>query len=146
MFQIQKNWLDNQGDVDYVMFNLKKFEDGDKISVLSKVSDDNMPNIIKEDDKNSFQLKHLCNYHCTLWYQREIIERHHIRFTLGIRNSEDGEFMAKYLMLMRNPVKVDSTIYYYRMREGSAMHLASSRKNIIEDVPVVFFQFVEMDG
>ena len=42
-----KNWLDNQGDVDYVMFCLKKFEDGDKISVLSKVSDDNMLNIIK---------------------------------------------------------------------------------------------------
>ena len=141
-----KNWLDNQGDVDYVMFSLKKFEDGDKISVLSKVSDDSMPNIIKEDNKNVFQLKYLCSQHQQLWYKREIIESHHIRFTLGIRNSEDGEFMAKYLMLMRNPIKVDSTIYYYRMREGSAMHLASSGKNIIEDVPVVFFNLLKWMG
>ena len=134
-----KNWLDNQGDVDYVMFSLKKFEDGDKISVLSKVTDDNTPNIIKDDSKNVFQLKYLCSQHQQLWYKREIIKRHHIRFTLGIRNSEDGEFMAKYLMLMRNPVKVDSNIYYYRMREGSAMHLACSGKNIIGDVPVGVF-------
>ena len=121
-----KNWLDNQGDIDYVMFSLKKFEDGDKISVLLKGTDNNTPNIIKEDNKNVFQLKYLCSQHQQLWYKREIIESHHVRFTLGIRNSEDGEFMAKYLMLMRNPIKVDSTIYYYRMREGSAMHLASS--------------------
>lgn len=141
-----KNWLDNQGDIDYVMFSLKKFEDGDKISVLLKGTDNNTPNIIKEDNKNVFQLKYLCSQHQQLWYKREIIESHYVRFTLGIRNSEDGEFMAKYLMLMRNPIKVDSTIYYYRMREGSAMHLASSGKNIIEDVPVVFFNLLKWMG
>ena len=44
---------------------------------------------------------------------------------------------------MKTPVKVDYSIYYYRMREGSAMHLASAKRNIIEDVPVVFFNLLD---
>lgn len=125
--------------VDYVMFDLEKF-DG-KSPLQSGILDQTI-NVKQEKTKNVFLLKYICSYHCTLWYRRDIIDNFKIRFTLGIRNSEDGEFMAKYLMLMKTPVKVDYSIYYYRMREGSAMHLASAKRNIIEDVPVVFFNLL----
>lgn len=138
-----RQWLNRHNDTDYVMFDLKKFNDGDILVMDSVFGQYTEVNILQEKSKNDFLLRYVCAYHCTLWYRREVIERYNIRFTIGIRNSEDGEFMAKYLMVMQHPVKVDFPIYYYRMREGSAMHLANAKKNIINDVPVVFFNLLK---
>lgn len=141
-------WLCQHPSVDYVMFNFQRFNDGEEIScdtlscISSSASAERLP-VYGEKTKNDFLLKHLCAYHCLLCYRRDIIERHGIRFTLGIRNSEDGEFMAKYLMLMQHPVGIDETVYYYRMREGSAMHLSNVKRNIVEDVPVVYFHLID---
>jgi putative glycosyltransferase len=140
--QIQQ-WLNRHNDTDYVMFDLKKFDDGDVHVMDSFFRQYKEVDILQEKSKNDFLLKYVCAYHCTLWYRREVVEKYNIRFTIGIRNSEDGEFMAKYLMVMQHPVKVDFPIYYYRMREGSAMHLANAKKNIIDDVPVVFFNLLK---
>lgn len=140
--QIQQ-WLNRHNDTDYVMFDLKKFDDGDVHVMDSFFRQYKEVDILQEKSKNDFLLKYVCAYHCTLWYRREVVEKYNIRFTIGIRNSEDGEFMAKYLMVMRQPMRVDFPIYYYRMREGSAMHLANAKKNIIDDVPVVFFNLLK---
>lgn len=136
-------WLNRHNDTDYVMFDLKKFDDGDILVMDSVFGQYTEVNILQEKSKNDFLLRYVCAYHWTLWYRREVIEKYNIRFTIGIRNSEDGEFMAKYLMVMQHPVKVDFPICYYRMREGSAMHLANAKKNIIDDVPVVFFNLLK---
>ena len=147
-----QQWLLKNPSVDYVMFDLQKFDDGDEIGFDDKRQQVSSPEetaldselkIIQKKTKNEFLLKYLCAQHQTLWYKREIVNLYKNRFTIGIRNSEDGEFMAKYLMLMSNPAKVDYTIYYYRMREGSAMHLSNVKRNIVEDVPVVFFHLLK---
>lgn len=141
-------WLRQHPSVDYVMFNFLRFNDGDEINdeeqnnINRQSSSEQLP-VYAEKTKNDFLLNHLCAYHWLLWYRRDIIERHGIRFSLGIRNSEDGEFMAKYLMLMLHPVGIDEIVYYYRMREGSAMHTSNVKRNIVEDVPVVFFHLIE---
>lgn len=140
-----QKWLQQNSKVDYVMFDLKKFDDGEEVTLdrnfFSSSRKDGI-NIIQESSKNDFLLKYVCAQHQTLWYKRKLIEQYHNRFTLGIRNSEDGEFMAKYLMVMKHPIFVDDVIYYYRMREGSAMHLPNVLRNIVEDVPVVFFNLL----
>lgn len=145
-------WLLQNPNVDYVMFDLQKFDDGERIHLngtegtMSNSKEKGLGSelkVIQENSKNDFLLKHVCSYHCTLWYKRKLIELHQNRFTLGIRNSEDGEFMAKYLMVMKHPVFVNTVVYYYRMREGSAMHLPHVLRNIVEDVPVVFFNLLK---
>ena len=145
-------WLQQNPSIDYVMFDLRKFDDGEQIRL--DTTEEHISNskekefvtelkVVQEKSKNDFLLKHLCAQHQTLWYKHELIELHHNRFTLGIRNSEDGEFMAKYLMVMEHPAFVNTVIYYYRMREGSAMHLPHVLRNIVEDVPVVFFNLLK---
>jgi len=145
-------WLLQNPSVDYVMFDLRKFNDGEPIRLdtteehISNSKEKGFvlePKVVQENSKNDFLLKYLCAQHQTLWYKRKLIELNQNRFTLGIRNSEDGEFMAKYLMVMKHPVFVNTVVYYYRMREGSAMHLPHVLRNIVEDVPVVFFNLLK---
>lgn len=60
-----------------------------------------------------------------------------VRFTRGIRLAEDLEFQYKFLTLCQHPVKLDATLYHYRLREGSATQDATYRARAVEDLPIV---------
>ena len=138
-------WLQEHKDVDLVMFDLKTFKDGSdcQFSILNSqfsISDDHLT-------KNDFLLKHICYHHPRLWYRtsslspalpnREGAVNCGIRFTKGIRLAEDLEFQYKYLTRCQHPVKMDATLYYYRLRETSATGDVAYRAKAVEDLPVV---------
>lgn len=111
--------LTNTRTEDYVLFNGEEFSDGDEID----------PTLFRKDfkvdkgyDKNEFLLNHVCHNHFLLWYKRSLIEKYGIRFTEGMKVAEDEEFQLKYLIICSRPIKVDGTLYFYRIRRGSAMN------------------------
>lgn len=133
-------WLKGHKEVDLVMFNLKTFKDGQDVSKrqsIFSVSDENL-------SKNDFLTKHVCYHHQSLWYRRCWLEHGLVlRFTQGIRLAEDLEFQYKYLTRCQHPVKVDATLYYYRLRESSATGDVTYRQKAIEDLPVVLGNLAE---
>ena len=142
-------WLQGHKEVDLVMFDLETFKDGEDVAKRQSVFTVFDENLSKSD----FLVKHICYHHQRLWYHRggwwydSIINedgtsierlREPIRFTLGMKTGEDGEFQYKYLMLCQHPVRVQSTIYYYRQREGSASNSPNSRMQVVKDTIQVF--------
>ena len=80
-------------------------------------------------------MKHVCFHHQCLWYHRRVWGN--IRFTRGLRLAEDLEFQYKYLTLCKSPVKVNTTLYYYRLRETSATGDSTYRIRAVDNLPVV---------
>lgn len=123
--------------VDLVLFDLDTFRDGEPIAFDAGTT---VPMVRDEMlDKNEFLLRHVCYHHPRLWYRRGLVNHHQrpIRFSLGIRVAEDLEFQYKYLTRCQHPVKVDATLYYYRLRGSSATGDAAYRAKAVEDLPVV---------
>ena len=101
------------------------------------------------DNKDEFLMKHICYHHQRLWYRkcpaptlpRREGEKNRnlncLRFTEGLRVAEDLEFQYKYLTLCQHPVKVDTTLYNYRLRESSVTGYATYRERVVEDLPIV---------
>ena len=119
--------------VDLVMFDLETFKDGESIECKSsqlQVVDEHL-------SKNDFLMKHACYHHPRLWYRRS-----QLRFTCGIKTGEDGEFMYKYLMRCKHPVRVLSTSYYYRIRQGSATNSENSRAQVVKDTIQVLYNLL----
>ena len=138
-------WLQEHQEIDLVMFDLQTFDNG---SPNINANDRNGEiEVIECTDKNDFLMKHVCYHHPRLWYHRRgwwydstvnVEKQWPIRFTEGMKTGEDGEFQFKYLMLCQHPVRVYSTIYYYRQREGSASNSPNSRKQVVNDTLQVF--------
>ena len=129
---------------DYVMFDFRKFRDGEEVKPLSHQfcasRDENL-------GKNEFLCKWQCNHHQRLFYKKTwvMIEIHHQRlaFSEGIRVGEDLEFQYKYLTRCKRPVRLDAVLYNYRLREGSATQDLNYRKKNVEDLPVVLQHLLE---
>lgn len=79
--------------------------------------------------KDKFLRVVVCDTHQAILYRRAIIEEHNIRFTIGMKMSEDLEFQYKYLLHCKKPIQISSTLYYLRVREGSASHNPETTKN-----------------
>lgn len=126
-------WLKDHQDVDLVMSDLMTFKDGDTIPLSF------LPFTIADEhlSKDDFLIKHICYHHPRLWYRKT-----QLRFTCGIKTGEDGEFMYKYLMRCKHPMRVLSTIYYYRIRQGSATNSESSRAQVVKDTIQVLYNFL----
>lgn len=128
-------------DKDYVMFDLKTFNDGEKLNVRTEEKDINT--IIETyKSKNEFLLKHVCCHHPRLFYKKSWMmtdphQRTPLRFTPGLKVCEDGEFQYKYLILCKNPIKINAVTYYYRQREGSAIRNANASRQIVTDTLIV---------
>ena len=157
-------WLQGHKEVDLVMFDLETFDDNEDTSYdtlklrntsLRYADATKMVNVPVDVsvNKNDFLMKHICYHHQRLWYHRRgwrydstinedgtAIERQQepIRFSRGMKTGEDGEFQYKYLMLCQHPLRVHSTIYYYRQREGSASNSPNSRAQVVKDTIQVF--------
>lgn len=134
------DWLKGHQEVDLVMFDLETFNDGEDLTKRQSqfsVFDDNL-------SKNDFLIKHVCYYHPCLWYRRSWLEHGQaIRFTQGIRLAEDLEFQYKYLTRCQHPVKVNATLYHYRLRDNSATGDTTYRARAVEDLPVVLGNLAE---
>lgn len=124
-------WLKTHEEIDLVMFDMEKFQDGEE------VTKQNLSLVVVDEylSKNDFLMKHICFHHQCLWYHRRVWGN--IRFTRGIRLAEDLEFQYKCLTLCHRPVKVNLTLYYYRLRETSATGDTTYRMRAVEDLPVV---------
>lgn len=79
-----------------------------------------------------------CYTNPTMLFQRTIIEKHHIRFSEGLRMAEDLEFQYKYLIWSDRPISIKERLYIYRHREGSAMtNLNTNSNNLIDSLVVL---------
>lgn len=124
-------------DADYVLFDMRKFHDGEELNPLG-----HQKSILKCTDlsKNDFLCKYQCNHHQRLFYKKTwVMIDHHQRlaFSLGTRVGEDLEFQYKYLIRCQRPARLDAVLYNYRLREGSATQDDSYRRKNLEDLPQV---------
>lgn len=123
--------------VDLVMFNLNKFKDNESENKDVRVNVSVGGDVVAPVDKNNFLLENVTFHHQRLWYRRELLNQYELRFTKGVRLAEDLEFMYKYMTLCLHPVKIDTTLYYYRVREGSATQNSTYRGKAVEDLQLV---------
>lgn len=127
-------WLEEHQNVDLVMFDLKMFRDKENHNENenSKLTIDG-----EYTDNNGLYMHHIIFHHQRLWYRKDILSCHVIRFTEGVRLAEDLELMYKYMTLCQSPVKLNSLLYYYREREGSATQNDTYRMKAVEDLQIV---------
>lgn len=59
---------------------------------------------------------------CSVFYKRAFIQKNGVVFNEGIKYSEDVLFCFEAILKACICVKTDAVCYYYRQREGSAMH------------------------
>jgi len=138
-------WLQEHHDADLVMFDLNTFKDNesDIKEVRVKVNVSVEGDVDVPIDKNKFLLENVIFHHQRLWYRRELLNRHEIRFTKGVRLAEDLELQYKYLTLCQHPAKFDNVVYYYREREGSATQNDTYRAKAVEDLQIVLNNLVD---
>ena len=134
-------WLSRNGNVDLVMFDLETFQAG----LSSSKGEQAQPqvNFQCERSKNIFLMRHVCFHHQRLWYKKDLMDQYDIRFTRGVRLAEDLELQYKYLTLCQNPVKLNSILYFYRVREGSATQNSTYRAKAVEDLQIVIDNLAE---
>lgn len=130
-------------DADYVLFDMRKFRDGEKLNSLG-----HQKSTVKctEFSKNDFLCKYQCNHHQRLFYKKTwaMIDHHQrLAFSLGTRVGEDLEFQYKYLTRCQRPARLDAVLYNYRLREGSATQDDSYRRKNVEDLPIVLQHLLE---
>lgn len=130
-------------DADYVLFDMRKFRDGEKLNSLG-----HQKSTVKctEFSKNDFLCKYQCNHHPRLFYKKTwaMIDHHQrLAFSLGTRVGEDLEFQYKYLTRCQRPARLDAVLYNYRLREGSATQDDSYRRKNVEDLPIVLQHLLE---
>jgi len=75
--------------------------------------------------------------------KRSIIEKHHIRFSEGVPMGEDLEFQYKCLMMCKHPVSIDSILYMYLRRQGSAVRNEKSRLNAADSSIIVLENLIQ---
>lgn len=124
--EVLKNKVQENGDdgIDFVMFGYNRnFDIGNK--VVTEFDDINT-------DKEEFLLRHTCFHNQRILFRRDIINK--LRFTTGIRLGEDLEFQYKYEMLCHRPISIQESLYYYRIREGSATHNVAYRRHAVKDL------------
>ena len=85
------------------------------------------------DDSDTFFLNHPLYNHWCAWYRRDIVERHGLRLTEGVRVGEDMEMLYAYEMYVRQPTGIDLVPYVYRQREQSALHAAGTWQQSVDD-------------
>lgn len=101
-----------------------------------------MPNYPQDDcvgmDKDEFLSSHGSYLNQTMLFKRDVIEKHSIRFTPGMKMGEDLEFQYKFLMVCEKPSSISEYLYRYRVAEGSATNNENSNRNIVKDSVPLF--------
>lgn len=72
---------------------------------------------------------------CAKLYRKSVLEKHNIRFPVGIKDNEDGFFNFAYVSKIKNAVYYDFPIYHVRVRNDSASrNLNNKIDNILKSV------------
>lgn len=72
------------------------------------------------EDRDILLARHTCYCNPLMLFSRSIIEKHCLRFTVGMKMAEDLEFQYKYLLYCKKPVRLPYNLYFIRERENSA--------------------------
>ena len=83
-------------------------------------------------EKDGFLLKNYCYQNGMLLFKADIIKNNHLRFTFGMKMTEDLEFQYKYLLHCERPVSIPYSLYYIRERENSASRNVASNSNNLQ--------------
>ena len=80
------------------------------------------------------------------WFDRQTIERYKLRFTEGRKYAEDQEFILKLLLSSGAKAKgfisaINSPLYYYTLRPGSAMTKSGMKAKMVKDISSVLLVF-----
>lgn len=105
---------------------------GMKYLYEDKLSDCKVENVLNLN-KVSFLKRYISFHNPRILFKREIIEDYNLRFTKGLKVSEDQEFQLKYMMLCKSPVQISLSPYIYRQREGSVTHNSETYKRVVSD-------------
>lgn len=124
-------------DSDYVQFGHTRIEEETGNRQIIKTDD------VIGEEKNDFFIKYAIYTHWCVWYKREMIERHNLRFSEGLRMAEDLEFMYLYQLYVKKPIQLNVNLYNYRIRKESAVRNANSYRNGIDDSFVVLDHWLE---
>lgn len=62
------------------------------------------------------------NYSINKLYRMSIIRQYHLGFPVGVRRSEDVNFVQDYLMHCKTMAVTPAQLYHYDQHDGSAMH------------------------
>ena len=128
-------------DVDFVQFGHRRVTDeGATIAEhhTQPVCSDNNDgwcelSLFSSHDSDAFFINHPLYNHWCAWYRRDIVERHGLRLTEGVRVGEDMEMLYAYEMYVRQPVGINLVPYVYRQREQSALHAAGTWQQSVDD-------------
>lgn len=123
-------------DCDFVQFGHSRVEERTGVVTQQRVDD------CVGRDKNSFLVANMNYNHWRVWYRRDVIEKHELRFSLGLRMAEDLEFMYTYLLYVVAPMQYGSLLYFYRRRSGSAVNSVDSYKNGMNDAFTVLDHWI----
>lgn len=126
-----------RSDCDYVQFGHTRIEEETGNEQIIKTND------VIGEEKNIFLIKHAIYTHWCVWYKREMIERHKLRFSEGLRLAEDLEFMYLYQLYAKKPIQLNVNLYNYRIRKESTVRNVNSYINGIEDSFVVLDHWLE---
>ena len=110
-------------DCDYVQFGHTRIEEETGNKQIIKTDD------VIGEEKNDFFIKYVIYTHWCVWYKREMIERHNLRFSEGLRMAEDPEFMYLYQLYVKKPIQLNVNLYNYRIRKESAVRNVNSYRN-----------------
>lgn len=105
---------------------------GMKYLYEDKLSDNTVDNVF-DLNKNSFLKRYISFHNPRILFKSEIIEDYNLRFTKGLKVSEDQEFQLKYMMLCKKPIQISLSPYIYRQREGSVTHNSETYKRVVDD-------------
>lgn len=121
---------------------------GMKYLYKDKLSDNMVDNVF-DFNKNSFLKKYISFHNHRILFKREIIENYNLRFTEGLKVSEDQEFQLKYMMLCKVPIQISLSPYIYRQREGSVTRNSETYKRVVYDTFTVLenlFLFIKINN
>ncbi|MCH5327993.1 MAG: glycosyltransferase family 2 protein [Coprobacter sp.] len=125
----------NGKNCDTVFFGIEYYDEStalmgceDRESIVDRAKDETI--ILGDYPPQNYLLK------------REIIEKHHLRFSDGIPVGEDLEYQYKYLMVCQNPISIDKRLYKCLRRSGSAMRNSETLDCMAKYSPVILEHLV----
>lgn len=123
--QVMVNAINKNSASDLIQMGMKYlYED--------KLSDYTVDNVLNLN-KNSFLKKYISFHNHRILFKRVIIEDYNLRFTKGLKVSEDQEFQLKYMMICKSPIQISLSPYIYRQREGSVTHNSETYIRVVDD-------------
>ena len=106
-------------DSDLIMFKMKHFKHN---PAFDNIENSQVRYCSNEDKKYDFMSIKNGGGVWIFLFKNDLLHRHNLLFNEEIKYSEDVLYSFEAIMLSFNCARTDTVYYYYRQREGSAMH------------------------